>query len=333
MPMVSNAFTTYQAKGNREDLSDKIYNIDPFDTPVVSMIGRRTVKNRVYDWQTENLPDVDGNNAQVEGFQLTAHQGKATIRQNNVTQISSRDATVSGSQEAADAAGKNSEMAHQMAMQSKVLKSDIEKITCSRQGRVDGDDTTPTPRKTESLPHAIARAQDRTGAFGAAVVNGDPTAVLPTTAAGAFAVPTTPKAFDEVTIGNAMESAYKNGAEPTKLVVPPAIKRTISTFKGRDSSQVMVGKTEVVATVDIIATDFGRITALPSRWLPSDLALQIDPEYAALAFFRTFRQYPLAKVGDAETRMILAEWGTETRNGMAHILYNGFKQGAVIGTP
>ena len=108
-----------------------------------------------------------------------------------------------------------------------------------------------------------------------------------------------------------MEIAYGNGAEPTKLVVPPAIKRTISTFKGRDSSQVTVGKTEVVATVDIIATDFGRITALPSRWIPTDLAMQLDPEYLAMAFFRTFRQYPIAKVGDAETRMILAEWGTE----------------------
>jgi hypothetical protein len=92
----------------------------------------------------------------------------------------------------------------------------------------------------------------------------------------------------------------------------------------------MVGKTEVVATVDIIATDFGRITALPSRWIPTDIGLQLDPEYMRMAFFRTFRQYPIAKVGDAETRMILTEWGTEVGTGMAHIVYNGFKQGAVI---
>jgi Family of unknown function (DUF5309) len=332
-PMVTNAFTTYRAQGNREDLSDKIYNIDPFDTPVISMVGRRTVKNRVYDWQTENLPVVDLANAREEGFELQRRAATPTVRQNNVTQISSRDATVSGSQEAADAAGKNSEMAHQMALQSKALKSDMESIACSRQPRVDGNDTTPTARMTESLPHAIARTKDRAGTFGAAVV-GDKSA-LPTTAGGPFAATAgaSQVVFDEITVGNAMQTAYTNGAEPTKLVVPPAIKRTISTFKGRDSSQVMVGKTEVVATVDIIATDFGRITALPSRWMPSDLAMQLDPEYAAIAFFRTFRQYPIAKVGDAETRMILAEWGTEMRNGLAHILYNGFKQGAVIGSP
>lgn len=30
MPKVTNAFTTYQAQAIREDLSNAIYNIDPF---------------------------------------------------------------------------------------------------------------------------------------------------------------------------------------------------------------------------------------------------------------------------------------------------------------
>src|SRR5580765_130806 len=333
MAKVANAFTTYQAQANREDLSDKIYNIDPFDTPVVSMAGRRTVKNRQFDWQTENLPVVDLNNAREEGFELQNRAGQPTVRRSNVCQISSRDATVSGSQEASDAAGKNSEMAHQMALQSKVLKSDIEAITCSRQQRNDGDDTTPTPRRTESIPHQIARASDRNAVQGAAVVG--VVTGLPTTATTAWAAVAgaSQLALTEKMVGDAMQIAYVNGAEPTKLVVPPAIKRTVSTFQGRSSSQVMVGKTEVVATVDIIATDFGRITALPSRWVPADMGLHLDPEYIAMAFFRTFRQYTIAKVGDAETRMILAEWGTEMRNGMAHLVYNGIKQGSVIGGP
>ena len=342
MAMVTNAFTTYKAQGNREDLSNKIYNIDPFDTPVVSLAGRRTVKNRQFDWQTENLPTVDRANARHEGYLLAPNPAKATVRRSNVTQISTRDATVSGSQEASDAAGKNSEMAHQMAMQSKVLKSDVEAIAVSRQARADGNDTTPTARMTESIPHQIARATDRNDVANAAVAGVK--AGCPTAPSGAWTITAVAStvAFSEKMIGDAMQAAYTNGAEPTKLIVPPAIKRTVSTFKGRDSSQVMVGKTEVVATVDIIATDFGRITVLPSRWFdwgpvqnvdPPDMALQLDPEYLAIAFFRTFRQYPIAKLGDAETRMLLVEWGTEVRNGMAHIVYNGIKQGSVIGGP
>lgn len=330
MAKVTNAFTTYSAVGNREDLANAIYNIDPFDTPVMSAIRRRNAKSRLFDWQTENLPTVDGANAQLEGFENTAETSTPTVRQNNVTQISKRSASVSGSQEQSDAAGKGSEMAHQMALKSKVLKSDMEVIMCGRQGVVLGDDT--TARKTEAICHWIARARDRSNVQGSCVIGY--TTSLPTTAGGAFAAvdPGDQVAFTEVMLGDGLEAAYNNGASPDLLVVPPAIKRTVSTFAGRSSSQVMVGKTEVVATVDIIATDFGRVKAIPSRWVPTDVGLLIDPSMLAVAFFRNFRQTPLAKVGDAETRLILAEWGVEARNPAAHILFNGIKQGAVLGS-
>jgi len=329
MAKISSAYTSYDAQGNREDLSNTIYNIDPFDTPFLSAARRRNVRSRQFDWQTENLPTVDTGNAQVEGFELTRTASQPTIRLSNVTQISKRDATVSGSQEASDAAGKGSEMGHQMALKSKVLKSDIEAIATSRQARNDGDDS--TARTTEGASHFIARGRDRNNVQGNAVV-GYLTG-LPTTSTGAFAAVAAENqvAITEVQLGNAMERAYTNGASPDLWLVPPAIKRTVSTFAGRDTTQVLVGKTEVIATVDLIQTDFGRIKVVPSRWLASDVSLLIDRSYVAIGYFRNFRQVPLAKIGDAETRMILAEWGVEMRNPMAHILFNGVKQGAVIG--
>jgi hypothetical protein len=329
MPKVTGAFTTYSAAANREDLSNTIYNIDPFDTPIMSLARRRNVKNRTFDWQTEFNKAVDPNNAQLEGFELTRSAGQPTVRLTNVCQISSRDATVSGSQEAADAAGKGSEMGHQMAMASKVLKSDIETIMCGRQARVDGDDTT-TARKTEAVAHWIARAVDKQAVAGDAVIG--VITGLPTTSTGAFAAVAgaSQVALTEVMLGDAMERAYRNGARPDTWVVTPACKRTVSTFEGRGISQVLVGKTEVAATVDIIATDFGRVKVMPSMWLPSDIALLLDPDYLALGYYRNFRTYQIAKIGDAETRMILAEWGVEMRNPLAHILFNGIKQGAVI---
>jgi hypothetical protein len=329
MPKVAQAFTTYAAKGNREDLSNSVYNIDPFDTPIMSAIKRRNAKNRTFDWQTENLPQVDADNAQVEGFVLDPEVSQPTVRLTNVTQISKRDATVSGSQEAADAAGKGSEMAHQMAIKAKVLKSDMETIICSRQARVDGEDSTPAARKTESFNHFVARFADRAGTDNAAVVGvvDSTVGVLPTTATGAWVAP--PEAdlvvLDEAALGDAMEIAYGHGASPSLWAVSPALKRVVSTFQGRSSSQVLVGRTEVVATVDVIATDFGRVKCIPSRWVPADLGMLIDPEMAALAFYRNFRQFPIAKTGDAETRVVLAEWGVEMRNPMAHIVMNGYK--------
>ena len=334
MPKVTNAFSTYMAQGNREDLSSAIYNIDPFDTPVMSAIRRRNVKNRFFDWQTEHLPNVApasiagavSPNAQIEGFVLAPGPSTPTVRVQNATQISERDATVTGSQEECDAAGKSSEMAHQMAMSSKVLKSDIETALCSRQARVDGVDGT-TARVTEGLAHSIATAVARGGATaGGAVAPGTAGSLtgtgLPATQYAAFAVPSA-VALTEQMVGDAMQMAYTNGASPSLLIVPPGPKRTISTFVGRSTSQVMVGKTEVVSTVDVIATDFGRVKCIPSRWIPPDVGLLIDPDYAAVAFFRTFKQYLMARTGDAETRMIVVEWGVENRNGLAHVLFNG----------
>lgn len=330
MAKITGAYSTYNASANREDLSNAIYNIDPFDTPIMSAARRRNAKNRTFDWQTENLPTVDTDNAQPEGFELQRTASQPTIRLSNVTQISKRDATVTGSQEASDPAGKASEMGHQMALKSKVLKSDMEAIMSGRQARNDGDDASPI-RRTEAIAHWIARGRDRNNVQGNAVI-GVKTG-LPLVATDAFAAVAAGSqlALTEKMVNDAMEIAYTNGASPSLLVVPPAIRRTVSTFKGRDTTQVIVGRTEVVATVDVIATDFGRIKVIPSRWLPTDIGLLIDPQYVAVAFFRNFRQVPLAKIGDAETRMILSEWGVEMRNPMAHILFNGIKQGAVIG--
>jgi hypothetical protein len=326
--MVTNAFTTYNTAANREDLSNAIYNIDPFDTPVMSAIKRRNVKNRTFDWQTEHLPLVQLNNAQLEGFQLVQTAATPTVRVNNVTQISKRDASVSGSQEESDAAGKGSEMAHQMALVSKVLKSDMESILCSRQAR--SQDTvgnyTTTPRTTESFTHWLGRAVDKNNAVNAAIAPGTITTGVPVLSTDVWVAPATPVSITEQMLGDAMQQSYTNGGSPSLWIVPPGPKRTISTFVGRSTTQVLVGKTEVVSTIDIIATDFGRIKVMPTRWNPVDVGLLIDPGYAALSFFRAFRQYLMARVGDAETRMIVVEWGVEMRNPLAHIVFNGIQK-------
>ena len=292
------------------------------------------MKNRLFDWQTEFLPTVSvpvtpgtgavaaTSNSQFEGFALAPRTAQPTIRQNNVTQISERDATISGSQEESDAAGKGSEMSHQMAMASKVLKSDMETAMCSRQPRVDGNDTGPTARVTEGISHWLGRATDKSTAVAGAIAPGTVITGLPVLSTDLFPAPTAVP-LTEAMLGDGMQKAYTNGASPTLWVVPPGPKRTVSSFVGRSTTQVLVGKTEVVSTVDVLATDFGRVKCIPSRWVPVDVGLLIDPDYLAVSFFRSFRQYLMARTGDAETRMIVAEWGVEMRNPLAHILFNG----------
>jgi hypothetical protein len=339
MPVITNAFTTYGATGNREDLSNTIYNIDPFDTPVMSAIRRRSVKNRYFDWQTESLPSVNLSNAQLEGFLNAPDASTPTVRPTNATQISKRDATVSGSQEESDAAGKGSEMAHQMALISKVLKSDMESIMCSRQARSadNSGNFTTTARLTESIPHWLGRWPDRLGVTGltktSSAVGGCVVGVfgvvgtsgLPSGQTTTMTAPAAPVSLTETIFNDGMQLAYTNGATPTLWILPPGCKRTASSFTGRSTTQVLVGKTEVVNTVDVFATDFGRVKVIPSRWLPADIGLIMDVDYWAVAFFRSFKQYMMSRTGDAENRMLVVEWGIEARNPLASVLMNGIK--------
>jgi hypothetical protein len=315
MAKVTNAFATYSATANREDLSNTIYNIDPFDTPFMSAAGRRNVKNRIFDWQTESLPAVDTTNAREEGFELSRGAAQATVRLSNTTQISERDATVSGSQESADPAGKRSEMAHQMALMSKALKRDMEAILCSNQARVAGNDSG-TARKTRALEHWITT---NVGAGGTSYANAaSETAALTD---GSTSVALTETIFNDI-----LQTAYTNGGEPKVVLVRPAIKRKISSFTGRSGSQIAVSKVEAVNTVDIYRSDFGDVKILPSRWLRTrtisskevSAALFLDPEYAAVAYYRPFQTVDIAKIGDADTKMIVAEYGLEMRNEKAH---------------
>ena len=44
MAIATSAFSTYSAYGNREDLSDRIYRIDPAETPFFTGIDKEPAK-------------------------------------------------------------------------------------------------------------------------------------------------------------------------------------------------------------------------------------------------------------------------------------------------
>jgi hypothetical protein len=304
MAVVENVFTTGDATANREDLSDIIYNIDPTDTPFVSSVGRRNVSNINFDWQTEELPVVDGDNAHAEGFELERSTATPTVRLSNTCQISKRDATVSGSQNKSNAAGKAKEMAHQMALVSKALKRDVEKVLVGKQARDTG--TVSGVRKTRALEHwldtNVLRGEDGASAVSetAALTDGDK------------------RVFTEDLVKEAMQTAYINGAEPSILMVGPVNKLQVSKFAGRTGTQVSVGTNTVTSNVTVYASDFGDLKVVINRWQRERTAFLLDPSFAAVGYFRNFQRTPIAKIGDADTEMIVVEYGLEMKNEKAH---------------
>ena len=93
MALPTNTFATYEAIGNREDLSDVIYRIDPTDTPFMSGIEREKASAVNHEWQTQALASA-GSNAQLEGDDANTNTTTATVRLGNICQISTKVARV-----------------------------------------------------------------------------------------------------------------------------------------------------------------------------------------------------------------------------------------------
>mgnify|MGYP003135136852 FL=1 len=302
MAKVTNAFDTYTATADREDLSNIIYNISPMQTPFMSSIGTRNVKNVVFDWQTESLPTPSGA-GQLEGFELSRAASTATSRVSNVCQISYRDATVTGSQEASDAAGKRSEMAHQLAIMAKALKRDMEEALCQKGAKTTGNAT--TARVTGGFESWIT-SNDSRGTNGAS------------TGGGAAPTDGTQRALTETLLKDVLELMFSNGAEPNMAIVGPHNKQVISGFTGRSQARQFVDANTVEASVAIYSSDFGELKIVPSNRSRERSLLLVDPEFAKVSYLRNFETIDIATIGDAETKMIVAEYGLEVSNEAAH---------------
>jgi hypothetical protein len=192
MALPSNTFATYEAIGNREDLSDMIYRIDPTDTPFVSMAEREKATAVNHEWQTQDLAAVDTANAVLEGDDATTDAVTPTVRLGNICQISDKVARVTGTQQAVEHAGRDDEMAYQEMLKGLELKRDMETILSAQPGQGDGADATAAQ---DGLGPVVDQDQHRQGTAGGAA---DPTAADGTAPARTARSARSPSASEDV---------------------------------------------------------------------------------------------------------------------------------------
>ena len=106
MAVISNTYTTYDAIGLREDLSDVIDNIAPTETRFLSALKKVKVKARNFDWLVDTL-DSAANNAQIEGNDVTFSAITPPVRWSNYAQISSKQFLISRTENIVDKAGRD----------------------------------------------------------------------------------------------------------------------------------------------------------------------------------------------------------------------------------
>ena len=107
MGLPTNALATYEAIGNREDLSDIIYRIDPTDCPFMTAAEREKATAVNHEWQRQSLASVNTSNAVLEGDDAVTTAVTVTVRLGNIAQISSKTARVTGTQQVVQHAGRD----------------------------------------------------------------------------------------------------------------------------------------------------------------------------------------------------------------------------------
>lgn len=304
MSIVANTFLTFSAKGIREDLTDVIYNIAPTQTPFMSSVGKTKATQTFHEWQTDSLAAASVANAQLQGDDITTFDpATATTRLGNYTQILRKTAIIADTTDVVKKAGRQSEVAYQVAKKLKELKRDIEATLTNNQQRSAGSSTSAPQLAGVDAWIATNTSKGATGA--------DPSPVDGTS----LRTDGTQRAFTEALLKTTIKSIYDNsGEEPNFLMVGSFNKQVASTFAGNATRMNEADSGKLFASVDVYEGDFGALKIVPNRFQRARDALIINEDLWSIAYLRPVKIEDLAKTGDAEKKMIITELTLECRN-------------------
>tara|TARA_R110001592_G_scaffold272998_3_gene539888 strand:+ start:1298 stop:2254 length:957 start_codon:yes stop_codon:yes gene_type:complete len=309
MTIIANTFTSFDAKGIREELANVISNIAPEETPFTSNVGSENVSNTFFEWQVDDLANVDVTPV-IDGDDVASFDSTtATVRVGNYTQIRRRSMIIADNLGFQDLAGRNDEVAYQLAKRGKEIKRDLETIYTGNTARSAGSAS--SGRVTAGL-----------GAWVATNVNKAGDGTNPTAVDGSDARNDgTKRDFTEPMLKDVMQLAYKQGGNPSMLMVGPYNKTVVSGFAGIAAQRYQAptdGPTTIIGAADVYLSDFGALTVVPNRFSRERDAWCLDTEFASIATLRPIQAVDLAKTGDAEKKMLICETGLKVSNEKAH---------------
>jgi hypothetical protein len=310
MAVPANTVTAHSAIGNREDLADKIYNITPFDTPILSDAAKGNAKAVYHEWQTESL-EAAGANRQVEGDDATANTFNPTTRVGNYCQISRKTIQVSGTQEKVDKAGRASELGHQLALRGRELKRDMEHALTRNQASSAGGGS--TARSLASLESWLSTNKTSAGVSASG-------ATTPGFSSGTVAAPTdasTAGSFVKADLDAVIQECWTQGGDPKVIMVGPHNRTQISGFSGISTLQTDANASQdvtLMGAVDFYKSNFGTLKVVPNRFQRDATVFVLDMEFIGVAMLRDMEMTDLAKTGDSEKKMLLSEYTLVVKN-------------------
>lgn len=302
-------YTSASAIGEREDLSDVIYRIDPDETPLVSNAQKETTKGIFHEWQVQELAAAVDTNYVNEGADYSYVNPTATTRMGSYHQISVQAASVSNTLDVVDKAGRDKETAMVKVLKGIEQRRDINKSLYKNEARSGSD-----PRKAAKLITWITNG-DKPSDMAFATGDGSDAADLTGTAA----------ALTLAKIDAAMLAAYSDGGSPNMLLMSPTNKQN---FSGLSSGSVATNQLHmtapkeaaIIGSVSLYLSDFGELSVTVDRQCPNSEMYLIDTDYVCIGSLpgRMFSVSDVASTGDATKFAIVSEWTLIVKAPKAH---------------
>ena len=108
-----------------------------------------------------------------------------------------------------------------------------------------------------------------------------------------------------------LQQAWSTGGETDTILCGPLIYNKISTFTGLATRFRNVNsgqQAEIIGAADVYVSAFGRHNIVLSRWAPTDVVYALQMDTWKMSYLRPFQTMEIAKVGDAERKMLCVEW-------------------------
>ena len=298
MAVPSNTIQAVGRVGNREDLSDIIYDISPTDTPFLSAIKRGKSNATYTEWQTDTLTSANADNATIQGDDLANESRSNSVRVGTHTQIFKKVVGTSTTQQAVKQAGRANEHAYQLAKAGKELKRDMEarftqnKASVAAAAGVAGQTAGALAWLTTNATFGTGGAN---GGFSAGIV--------------AAATNGTQRAFTETLLKAPVVSAWNAGGEPSMAIMSMTQKQTAAAFTGLAQHRRESGnkRVTIVAGADVYVSDAGEIALVPDRFCSTRDCLIVDPGLWEVAELEGMKKIELAKTGLADRHALYTE--------------------------
>lgn len=298
MAVPSNTIQNVARVGVREDLSEKIAELFPDDTPFQRAIGTSSINNTYTEWQTDTLAAANEANAAIQGDDLANQSRANTTRVGTHTQIFTKVVGASSTVEWTKKAGRKSELARELMKAGREIRTDQEKRFLGNYASV---------AATASVAGLTAGALawlTSNNSFGTGGSAGGFSAGIVSAATNG-----TQRAYAESQLKTVLQSIWTAGGNPKMVFTNGTQKQNESAFAGladqrRETGNKMI---TIVAGADVYLSDFGPVQFVPDRFASSRDALIVDPEYWDVGVGEGLTTFDLAKTGLADRKALRTE--------------------------